>query len=39
VRDLFALSVADGELATGQHVPAAHRDRGLAEVHPLRRPA
>ena len=43
VRDLFGLSVADGELAAGPHATgrqsaAAHRDR-LAEVHPLRRPA
>jgi glutamyl-tRNA reductase len=43
VRDLFGLSVADGELAGAgagaAPAPAAHRDSGLAEVHPLRRPA
>jgi glutamyl-tRNA reductase len=43
VRDLFGLSVADGELAGAgagaAPAPPAHRDSGLAEVHPLRRPA
>jgi glutamyl-tRNA reductase len=39
VRDLFGLSVAEGELATGRPDTAAHRDSGLAQVHPLRRPA
>jgi glutamyl-tRNA reductase len=39
VRDLFGLTVDEGESGVGAAVSATSRDPGLAEVHRLRRPA
>ena len=39
VRDLFDLTVGDAELGAPAVAPQAPGDPGLAEVHPLRRPA